>query len=85
MLLLVMNKEQPVQSLSFPRDLGSISQAWASSDNTAYPFGGFQLLSDTLAWNFGFRPDHYAIDFDGFKEIIEELDGVDVESPSTRR
>lgn len=82
MLLLVMNTKTSQFSLfSFPRDLWvNIPSVGEQRLNTAYPFGGFQLLSDTLAWNFGFRPDHYAmIDFDGFKEIIEELDGVDVE------
>ena len=82
MLLLVMNtKTSQFHLFSFPRDLWvNIPGVGEQRLNTAYPFGGYQLLSDTLALNFGFRPDHYAmINFDGFKEVIEALDGVDVE------
>lgn len=82
MLLLSLNTKTSQFSLfSFPRDLWvNIPGIGEQRLNTAFPFGGFQLLSDTLALNFGFRPDHYAmVDFNGFKEIIDMLGGVDVE------
>ena len=82
MLLLSLNTKTSQFSLfSFPRDLWvNIPGIGEQRLNTAFPFGGFQLLSDTLALNFGFRPDHYAmVDFNGFKEIIDVLGGVDVE------
>jgi LCP family protein required for cell wall assembly len=45
--------------------------------NTAFPFGDWQGLSNTFAANFGFRPDHYAmVDFQGFKHLIDVLDGI---------
>lgn len=82
MLLVVMNtKTSQFNLFSFPRDLWvNIPGIGEQRLNTAYPFGGFQLLSDTLALNFGFRPDHYAmVDFQGFKHIIDVLDGIDVD------
>lgn len=82
MLLLSLNTKTSQFSLfSFPRDLWvNIPGIGEQRLNTAFPFGGFQLLSDTLALNFGFRPDQYAmVDFNGFKEIIDVLGGVDVE------
>jgi LCP family protein required for cell wall assembly len=82
MLLLVMNtKTSQFHLFSFPRDLWvNIPGIGEQRLNTAFPFGGFQLLSDTLALNFGFRPDHYAmVDFQGFKHLIDVLDGIDVQ------
>jgi len=82
MLLVVLNTNTSQFSLfSFPRDLWvNIPGIGQQRLNTAYPFGGAQLLSDTLALNFGFRPDHFAIvDFEGFKHLIDVLDGIDVD------
>lgn len=69
-----------VNLFSFPRDLWVEIPGWQTQRiNTAQPHGGNQLLGDTLAYNFGFRPDHYAIvDFNGFKQIIDLIGGVDV-------
>ena len=85
MLLVVLNTDTSQFSLfSFPRDLWvNIPGVGEQRLNTAYPFGGPQLLSDTLALNFGFRPDHFAmVDFQGFKHLIDVLDGIDVEVTS---
>lgn len=82
MLLLAMNTDtSEFHLLSFPRDLWvNIPGVGPQRLNTALPFGGPELLSDTLALNFGFRPDNFAmVDFDGFKHIIEVMDGIDVD------
>lgn len=82
MLLVAMNtKTSEFHLLSFPRDLWvNIPGVGPQRLNTALPFGGTELLSDTLALNFGFRPDNFAmVDFDGFKNIIDVMGGVDVE------
>ena len=82
MLLVAMNtKTSEFHMLSFPRDLWvNIPGVGPQRLNTAAPFGGNQLLGDTLASNFGIRPDNYAmINFDGFKEIIRVMDGIDVD------
>lgn len=48
--------------------------------NIAYAVGGFDMLADTIQYNFGIRPDEYAlIHFDDFVWFIEELDGLDVD------
>ena len=82
MLLVAMNtKTSEFHMLSFPRDLWvNIPGVGPQRLNTAAPFGGNQLLGDTLALNFGIRPDNYAmIDFDGFKDVIREMGGIDVD------
>jgi LCP family protein required for cell wall assembly len=82
MLLVAMNtKTSEFQLLSFPRDLWvNIPGVGPQRLNTALPFGGTELLSDTLALNFGFRPDNFAmVDFDGFKYIIDVMGGIDVD------
>lgn len=82
MLLVAMNtKTSEFHLLSFPRDLWvNIPGVGPQRLNTALPFGGTELLSDTLALNFGFRPDNFAmVDFDGFKHIIDVMGGVDVD------
>lgn len=70
-----------IHLVSFPRDLWvDIPGVGPQRINVAYPSGGFPTMGDTLAINFGFRPDHYAmVDFEGFKHIIDVLDGIDVE------
>ncbi|MGV8049137.1 MAG: LCP family protein [Anaerolineaceae bacterium] len=69
-----------VNLFSFPRDLWVEIPGWQTQRiNTAQPHGGNQLLGDTLAYNFGFRPNHYAmVDFNGFKQILDLIGGVDV-------
>ncbi|MEL7637236.1 MAG: LCP family protein [Anaerolineaceae bacterium] len=82
MLLVAMNtKTSEFHLLSFPRDLWvNIPGVGPQRLNTALPFGGTELLSDTLALNFGFRPDNFAmVDFDGFKNIIDVMGGINVD------
>ena len=48
--------------------------------NAAYAWGGFSLLNETLAVNFGVHVDaNVEVDFDGFIGIIDLLGGVDIE------
>lgn len=79
MLLMGLNtRTNEVHLISFPRDLWvTIPGLGEQRLNTAFPFGDWQLLSDTFASNFGFRPDHYAmVDFQGFKHLVDVLDGI---------
>lgn len=47
--------------------------------NAAYYWGGFSLLNETLAVNFGVHVDaNVEVDFDGFIGIIDLLGGVDI-------
>jgi LCP family protein required for cell wall assembly len=46
----------------------------------AYAVGGFEMIADTLEYNFGIRPDEYAVVHrDDFAWFGEELGGLDVD------
>jgi LCP family protein required for cell wall assembly len=77
-----------VSLISIPRDLWVSIPGWENQRiNTAYqhgiltdyPGGGPGLLKDTIQYNLGIRIDHTAlVDFDGFRQIVDTLGGVDV-------
>ena len=47
--------------------------------NAAYAHGGFNLLDQTMALNFGVHVNaNVGVDFSGFKSIIDMLGGVDI-------
>ena len=66
---------------SFPRDLFINIPGWGQNRiNTAYQYGGFKLLSKTLASNFDIQVDHYVmINFSSFKRLVDSLGGLEVE------
>lgn len=48
--------------------------------NVAFYYGGFKLLSDTIAQNFKIRVDKYvAVDFVAFEKAVDAMGGVDIE------
>ncbi len=48
--------------------------------NAAYAYGGTQLLTDTIEYNFNIEIDHYMlVGFDMFKTIIDSIGGIEVE------
>jgi LCP family protein required for cell wall assembly len=71
-----------VSAISFPRDLYVNIPGYGSNRiNVAFPYGGFDLLAETFEDNFGVKPDRYAlIDFNGFKAVINNLGGIDVQT-----
>ncbi|MBN2503318.1 MAG: LCP family protein [Anaerolineales bacterium] len=81
-LLLTLNTELgTVNVTSFPRDLYVFIPGWGMDRiNTAHFRGDFELVSLMFEYNFGVRPDHYAmVSFSGFKQIIDLLGGIDVQ------
>ena len=53
--------------------------------NSAYVFGGFDLLADTLYKNFGVRADAYvAVNLAGLVDVIDQLGGIDVDIPENK-
>jgi LCP family protein required for cell wall assembly len=80
--------EGQVSLISIPRDLWVFIPDWENQRiNTAYqhgisagyPGGGPGLLKDTIQYNLGIRIDHTAmVEFDGFRQIVDTLGGVDV-------
>lgn len=79
-LVSIDTKNRSVSVVSFPRDLYLTIPGWTTQRiNTAMAHGGFSMLQDTLAYNFGVCPSGFVMtNFDGFKEIIDSLGGVDV-------
>jgi len=81
-LLLTLNPSGGSASLtSFPRDLYVYEPGWrVDRINAAFGHGDFQMMADTMEYNFGVRPDHYVlINFEGFKTIIDALGGITVQ------
>ena len=77
-----------VALISVPRDLyvyiptrgmDRVNAAYEYGEMYNYPGGGFALLKDTILYNLGLSIDYLAIiDFDGFRQIVDTLDGIDV-------
>jgi len=69
-----------INLISFPRDLWvQIPNYGPQRINVAHEVGGDQMISDTFAYNFGFRPDHtIRVDFAGFQKIIQALGNITV-------
>jgi LCP family protein required for cell wall assembly len=77
-----------VSLISIPRDLWvsipdwenqRINTAYQHGISVGYPGGGPGLLKDTILYNLGIRIDHTAlVEFDGFRQIVDTLGGVDV-------
>ncbi len=84
-MLLSYNPESGATSIiSIPRDTYVYLPAlkrWHRI-NTAMEFGGFSLLADTLAYNFGVRPQHFVmVDFQGFATLVDRLGGLNIYVP----
>ena len=56
-----------------------INTAYQHGELSGYPGGGPGLLKDTILYNLGIRIDHLAmVEFDGFRDIVDTLGGIDV-------
>lgn len=66
--------------ISFLRDTYVAIPGYESQKmNAAYQFGGPKLLAEVVAVNFGVHVDaSIMVDFDGFKDVIDLLGGVDI-------
>ena len=73
-----------VALISFLRDLYVSIPGYSDNRlNAAYVFGGFPLLTATLKENFGITIDGcFEVDFNGFKALIDQIGGVDIELTS---
>ncbi len=79
--------------LSIPRDLwvaipgyseDRINKAYYFGDRDGYPGGGPALAMKTVQYNLGVPIHFYSqIDFDGFRQIVDTLDGIEVYVPET--
>lgn len=79
--------------LSVPRDLWGpipgydedrINKAYYFGEQDGYPGGGPALAMKTLQYNLGIPIHFYAqIDFEGFRNIVDTLGGIDIYVPET--
>lgn len=86
MLLSVDVEKKTIKLVSFLRDTYvEIPGNKNNRLNSAYVFGGFDLLAKTLQKNFGVKPDAYvAINLAGLVNVIDQLGGVDVDVPASK-
>ncbi len=80
MILHISSDRSAVRAASIPRDSWvPIPGRGEAKINAAFSWGGPKLLVATVEDLTGVRIDHYvAVDFDGFKEMVDSLNGVDV-------
>lgn len=81
MILCTINqKTKTLTMTSFLRDMWVyIPDHYNQRMNLPYQLGGFSLLNDTLAYNFGVRADYNVeIDFSGFMQAIDAVGGVTI-------
>jgi LCP family protein required for cell wall assembly len=79
--------------LSIPRDLwvsipgyneDRINKAYLFGETYAYPGGGPALAMKTVQYNLGVPVHFYVqVDFDGFRQIVDTLGGIDIYVPET--
>ncbi len=81
MLVSINLDSQEVNLISFPRDLYVyLPGLYSDRINSAMARGGFELIADTLEYNFGVRPDYYGlIHLWSFKNLIDALGGINVQ------
>lgn len=81
-ILLTLNSDLgKVNVTSFPRDLYITLPGYGMGRiNTAWTFGGLQLVKQSFEHNFGIHVDYYVlIEFSSFKKIIDDLGGLTVQ------
>ncbi len=74
-------KTKKITMVSFMRDLWvTIPGKWDQRINTAYRYGGFDLLKETIQYNFGIEVDDFIlVEFDTFKIVVDKLGGVEID------
>jgi len=80
--LVVIHKDtKAVKTISIPRDLWvEIPGHEFGRINGVYGKGGFDLLAETMALNFGIEPEFYLmVDYWFFPTIVDQLGGIDVQ------
>jgi LCP family protein required for cell wall assembly len=87
-VVMVRPKTGEVSLLSLPRDLwvfipgndyDRLNTAYLKGQMESWAGGGAGLLKDTIGYNFGIPIDYTAmVDFNGFRQIVDTLGGVDV-------
>jgi len=81
MLATINEEQESIKMTSIMRDTYVTIEGYSNNKlNASYSQGGMPLLMDTIEKNFNIKIDGYAlVNFDGFKEIIDALGGVQIE------
>jgi len=80
-LLTINTADKTVSITSFPRDLYVYHPGWyITRINAGMQRGGFEMIANTFAYNFGVKPDYFVlVNFNGFMRMVDALGGVDVQ------
>ena len=81
-ILVTINSDlEQVNITSFPRDLWVMIPGHGQDRiNTAWTYGGRNMLKDTFKHNFGVTVDRYVlVEFSSFKKIVDQLGGLTVQ------
>ncbi|WP_257131761.1 LCP family protein [Bacillus sp. AFS017336] len=85
MILATFNpKKETIKTMSIPRDtyVDIPGHAEKTKINHAYAYGGLQLTVDTVENFLNVPIDYYVtVDFNGFKNIVDAVGGIDVDVP----
>jgi LCP family protein required for cell wall assembly len=70
-----------VKLTAFPRDLYVYIPGYTVQRiNTAFSWGGFEALANTMEYNFGVKPEYYVlINLWSFKDAIDSFGGLNIE------
>lgn len=81
MLITINNERKTIYMTSFLRDLyANIPEVGVRKLNASCAYGGAELCVETIKQNYGVQIDNYAmVDFDAMIDIIDALDGIDLE------
>lgn len=78
MILTIDHKNEKIKVTSLMRDMYVQIPGYSDNRiNTAYVFGGYPLLRETIEKNFGISVDNFVeVDFFAFTKIVDILDGI---------
>lgn len=80
-------KNGQIKLTSFLRDsyVYIPSKGYKSKLNSAFSYGGTQLVIDTIEYNFGVDIDHYVmVSFDAFQQLIDLMGGLTIEGVTAK-
>lgn len=82
MIVLSLNRQtQEISMVSLMRDSYVQIPGYSNNKlNSAFAFGGYELLDETIAKNYGIHIDYnVGVNFEGFEKVIDRLGGIEVE------
>lgn len=82
MIVLSLNRNnQQISMVSLMRDSYVQIPGYSNNKlNAAFAFGGYELLDETIAKNYGIHIDYnVGVNFEGFERVIDQLGGIEVE------